>query len=75
MYDPHAKLDTSKEKEIQMETIACVFSVTDNGTAVFWGAFPTMPDAHSAVDNYIASHTFWTHDDFKIEELPFGVLV
>ena len=58
-----------------METMAVVFSVTPDTTPVLWGVFANYPDADTAVTNYLDTHTFWSREDFKIEQLPFGVLL
>jgi hypothetical protein len=72
---PTCILIVSKEKEIQMETMAVVFSVSPDTTPVLWGVFANYPDADTAVANYLDTHTFWSREDFKIEQLPFGVLL
>jgi hypothetical protein len=58
-----------------MNTFVAVFSVTPDTTPVFWGAFANHPDAHTAVDNFLAERKYWKREDFEIHEFPFGVLL
>lgn len=59
-----------------MNKMTAVFTNPDTAMPnVFWGAFATTPDAHTAVEKFIAENKFWSFEDFTIEELPFGVLL
>jgi hypothetical protein len=57
-----------------MKTFTAVFSTPDE-TPVFWGAFPTYPDAVTAVEQYVADHPYWLFTEFTISEHPFGMLL
>jgi hypothetical protein len=59
-----------------MNTFTAVFSSPDpEAPAVFWGAFPTYPDAVTAVEQYVADHPYWLFTEFSIQELPYGVML
>ena len=59
-----------------MTTFVAVFTSPDpEAPSVFWGAFANFPDAHSAVDEFLSTHTYWTREEFSIQEFPFGVML
>lgn len=59
-----------------MNTFVAVFSTPDpESTPVFWGAFPNFPDAHTAVNEWVETHPYWSFEEFTIAEYPFGVLL
>lgn len=58
-----------------MNTFVAVFTEPDTELPnVFWGAFSNYPDAVTAVEQYVADHPYWLFTEFRIEEMPFGVL-
>lgn len=60
----------------EVKTIVAVFTKPDPDNApVLWGVFGNYPDAHTAVEGFVADRPYWEVADFTIEELPFGVLL
>lgn len=55
-------------------TFVAVFTTPDQ-TPVFWGAFNNFPDAHTAINDFVAKNTGWSFNDFSAQELHFGVML
>jgi hypothetical protein len=59
-----------------MNSFYAVFTNPDpDCPPVFWGAFSTAPDAHTAIEEFMADRPYWKGEDFEIHEFPFGVLL